>query len=129
MVSNGKVFQKSTAMKVIFPLVGNDLLIKIWSYTCDKENGTKIIVLDDLSNLSLDIIGDVGYGYQFNTLTSHSGNEFTKAFQSYCQLQYNIKPIYKALSAFFPFLMGLSIMFGKRKKTEEILRNNLNMVI
>ncbi|XP_065677687.1 cytochrome P450 4C1 [Hydra vulgaris] len=164
--SDGKVFHRSNVLKVLFPLVGNgmivsnyedhhwqrkvlneaftskqlknyfpaftlhtDLLMKLWSYTCDKESGTNIIVLDDLSNLSFDIVGDVGFGYHFNTITSHSGNEVTKAFQKYCQLRHSLHPFYKALFAYFPFLMRLSLMFGKHKKAEQVISNTLNMLI
>ncbi|XP_065651577.1 cytochrome P450 4C1 isoform X2 [Hydra vulgaris] len=164
--SDGKIFQRSTALKVIIPLVGNgiivsnyedhhrqrkvlneaftlqqlknyfpaftvhiDLLMKLWSYTCDKENGTNIVVLDDLSNLSFDIIGDVGFGYQFNTITSHSSNEFTKALQSYCQLRFQLNAVHKALVAYFPFLMHLSFMYGKRKRAEQVIHNTIKMLI
>ncbi|XP_047145245.1 uncharacterized protein LOC100205019 isoform X2 [Hydra vulgaris] len=106
-----------------------DLLMKLWSCTCDKENGTNLNVWSDLSNLSFDIIGDVGFGYQFNTITSHSGNAFTKALRSYINLRFNSSVVHNVLIAYFPFLMRFLSKFGNLNKAEQVIYNTLNMLI
>ncbi|XP_012557270.1 cytochrome P450 3A30 isoform X2 [Hydra vulgaris] len=121
----------SQQLKNYFPsfLTHTNLLMKIWSYTCDKESGTNLTVLDDLSNLSFDIIGDVGFGYQFNTITSHSRNEFTSAIRYLAEIQLNASVFLKVLISYFPFLIQLLVMFGKRRKFIQIVRKTLNKLI
>ncbi|XP_065650997.1 uncharacterized protein LOC100205019 isoform X6 [Hydra vulgaris] len=106
-----------------------DLLMKLWSCICDRKNGTNLNVLSDLSNLSFDIIGDVGFGYQFNTITSHSGNDFTKALRSYIKLRFNSSAVHNVLVAYFPFLTRFLPMFGNPKNAEQVIYNTLNMLI
>ncbi|XP_065651582.1 cytochrome P450 4C1 isoform X2 [Hydra vulgaris] len=121
----------SQQLKNYFPafLTHTDLLTKLWSYTCDKESGTNLTVLNDLSNLSFDIIGDVGFGYQFNTITSHSGNEFTSAFRYLAELQHNASVFSKVLISCFPFLAQFLLLFGKRRKLIQIVHKTLNKLI
>ncbi|XP_065651555.1 cytochrome P450 4d1-like isoform X1 [Hydra vulgaris] len=121
----------SQQLKNYFPafLKHTNLLMKLWSYTCDSESGTNLNVLDDLSNLSFDIIGDVGFGYQFNTITSHSGNEFISAIRYLTEMQINASVFSKILITCFPFLVQLLILFGKRRKLIQIVYKTLNKLI
>ncbi|XP_065651579.1 cytochrome P450 4C1 isoform X3 [Hydra vulgaris] len=121
----------SQQLKNYFPAfkTHTNLLMKLWSYTCDKEYGTNLTVLNDLSNLSLDIIGDVGFGYQFNTITSHSGNEFTSAIRYLAEIELNASVFFKVLISCFPFLIRFFSLFGKRKKCSQIVYKTLNKLI
>ena len=92
----------------------------------DKPEGENIDVIEYFKNMSFDIVGEIGFGYHFNSQTTAT-NEFVTAFKEHIEGVLNIKA--KLLLNYIPFIKYLP--FGPSetiRKGDTVAENILNEV-
>ena len=92
----------------------------------DSLTGENLDVKYFFNNMSFDIIGEVGFGYQFNSQTT-TINHFVKSFRKQCEGVFNTKA--RLLLKYLPFLWYFP--FGPAKviqDSSDAAKEILNMV-
>ncbi|KAJ7123294.1 cytochrome P450 [Mycena crocata] len=79
----------------------------IWATQVDNQNGTaRVDVLKDFGKATLDIIGQAGFNYHFNSLSSETESELGKAFatvlyaaapMTYLRILQGLSPIFRLI--------------------------------
>ncbi|XP_057317679.1 cytochrome P450 3A16-like isoform X2 [Hydractinia symbiolongicarpus] len=84
-----------SSMKSYLPVFNKhtDVLVKLWmNIVKDKPNGTNLAVKEYFNNLSFDIFGEIGFGYEFNSQTTEI-NALVKTFKDAAEGVLNLKII------------------------------------
>ncbi|CAG8544358.1 1438_t:CDS:2 [Cetraspora pellucida] len=79
-----------------------------WMKRISDNKEERITITDFISKITLDIIGLVGFNYEFNSLTS--GSELGRAHNAISE--YDLTPIYSALTDCFPFIRKILFSFN-----------------
>jgi len=97
----------------------------IWSSKIDSKpsQGTEINVLDTLSHMALDIIGETGFGYHFNSLTDE-GSELATVFATVLNHPEKIR-VWDILTHWFP---ALALVPTARRKRMQLAIDALNRI-
>ncbi|CAG8647251.1 22755_t:CDS:2 [Cetraspora pellucida] len=77
----------------------------IWMKEIGDKEEERITITSIISKITLDVIGDVGFDYKFNSTTTES--ELAKAYKFLTSR--NISQLYLALSSLLPFIRKLPI--------------------
>ncbi|CAG8646306.1 2032_t:CDS:2, partial [Cetraspora pellucida] len=79
-----------------------------WMKQIADNKEERITITDFISKITLDIIGLVGFNYEFNSLTY--GSELGRAHNAISE--YDLTPIYSALTDCFPFIRKIPFSFN-----------------
>ncbi|CAG8771037.1 5055_t:CDS:2, partial [Racocetra persica] len=92
----------------------------IWIKQIGNKVEERITITELIPKITLDIIGLVGFNYEFNSTTS--GSELSQAYTSI--IGQNYSPLYLSLIRFFPFIRKLPTSYNKQYfKSIKIIAN------
>ncbi|CAG8665287.1 16113_t:CDS:2, partial [Cetraspora pellucida] len=80
----------------------------IWIKQIDNNKEEKITITESIPKITLDVIGLVGFNYEFNSITSES--ELAHAYK--LLVNYNRSPLYMVLVNLFPFIRKLPTSYN-----------------
>lgn len=119
-----------SSMKSYLPVFNKhtDVLVQLWmNIIKDKPNGTNFAVKDYFNNLSFDIFGEIGFGYEFNSQTTEI-NALVKTFKDAAEGVLNLKA--RFFLKYFPFIKYLPWGPGRlMQESEKIGRDLVEKII
>ncbi|RIB21769.1 cytochrome P450 [Gigaspora rosea] len=92
----------------------------IWMKQIGNKKVERVSITDIIPNITLDVIGIVGFNYEFNS--TKTTNELAQAYQTL--IMYNRSQIQETFEGFFPFIKKLPTPTNKRhNEAIEVIQN------
>ncbi|CAG8804753.1 38889_t:CDS:2, partial [Gigaspora margarita] len=119
MMQSSFTFTNIKEMVPTFVQAGHKLK-DIWMKQIGNKKEERITITELTSEIALDVIGLVGFNYEFNSTTS--GSELAQAYKTI--VNRNPSFLYRAFEAFFPFIRKLQIpYYNQYNNSIKIIKN------